>query len=509
MFAVVAVIGMGFGLHLAMAEQDESGEDEKDGIQILSHGPIHEAFAETVAFDPQPGAMVSKEPPPSIEEIPPEQKPEGDVQWVPGYWAWDDERSDFIWVSGVWRIPPPGRQWVPGYWAESGQEFQWTSGYWITIKASEAEYLPEPPDSVELGPNTNAPSSDYGWIPGCWIWHHSRYAWRPGYWAKMQPNWVWVPAHYSWTPRGYIFVGGYWDFVVVNRGVLYAPVYVTPDVYTGVVFSFTPGFVVDLNIFSDCLFIRPGYRHYYFGNFYAPRYYRKGIYPWFSLHARRSGYDPIYAHQRWNHRNDNNWEHHLTARFKERRDHKEMRPSRRPDLGKGQGRDWNKSPRTSNVAAVRFSPVRKSIDSPVRLKPMNEKERKEIYQSEKAVRTYRKDRQERETREIKKPMPRSLGKIEPSRKAEPYRAKIGRSPITARPVDRTGLKNTPPYRYKPPRPDPNVEPLGRTSDAQRAWGRGNPSSEARGRNAVTGAQSNSAKDRGRTTSGKRGITERK
>ena len=50
------------------------------------------------------------------------------MAWIPGYWAWDDERTDFLWVSGIWRALPPGRQWVPGYWGRSGQGAQWTSG---------------------------------------------------------------------------------------------------------------------------------------------------------------------------------------------------------------------------------------------------------------------------------------------------------------------------------------------------------------------------------------------
>lgn len=61
----------------------------------------------------------------AIEEVPPEQKPTGDnVDWIPGYWAWDDERTDFLWVSGIWRSLPPGRQWVSGYWAKSGRDSQ-------------------------------------------------------------------------------------------------------------------------------------------------------------------------------------------------------------------------------------------------------------------------------------------------------------------------------------------------------------------------------------------------
>ena len=165
------------------------------GVQVLTRGPVHEAFAETVTFDPAPGILVPKAPPAAIEELPPDRKPEGaNVAWIPGYWGWDDERSDFLWVSGVWRALPPGRQWVPGYWGRSGQGSQWTSGYWADAKASEVEYLPEPPATVEAGPNIAASSADQTWLPGCWVWQHGRYAWRPGYWATVEPDWDWVPA---------------------------------------------------------------------------------------------------------------------------------------------------------------------------------------------------------------------------------------------------------------------------------------------------------------------------
>jgi YXWGXW repeat-containing protein len=72
------------------------------GIQVLTRGPVHEAFAETVSFNPEPGIVVPKAPPEAIEEVAPDQRPEGaNVAWIPGYWAWDDERSDFLWVSGI------------------------------------------------------------------------------------------------------------------------------------------------------------------------------------------------------------------------------------------------------------------------------------------------------------------------------------------------------------------------------------------------------------------------
>ena len=88
------------------AQISESNQDEE--IQVLATGPIHEAFAEAVVADPEPGLIVKMEPPIQIEEVPPDQKPEGDVQWIPGYWAWDDDKEDFIWISGIWRVTPAG-----------------------------------------------------------------------------------------------------------------------------------------------------------------------------------------------------------------------------------------------------------------------------------------------------------------------------------------------------------------------------------------------------------------
>ena len=115
-----------------------------------------------------PASWSPKTPPEPIEEVAPDQRPEGDnVAWIPGYWGWDDERNDFLWVSGIWRALPPGRQWMPGYWAQSRQGSQWTSGYWADAQANEIQYLPEPPATVEAGPNVAAPSADDTWLPGC------------------------------------------------------------------------------------------------------------------------------------------------------------------------------------------------------------------------------------------------------------------------------------------------------------------------------------------------------
>src|SRR5438477_140151 len=83
----------------AFAQQQEPNAQQpngQSGTEVLTRGPVHEAFAEVVSFTPESGAIAPKAPPDPIEELPPDQKPEGpNVAWIPGYWSWDDERDDF------------------------------------------------------------------------------------------------------------------------------------------------------------------------------------------------------------------------------------------------------------------------------------------------------------------------------------------------------------------------------------------------------------------------------
>jgi hypothetical protein len=250
------------------------------GVEVLTRGPVHEAFAATVSFNPEPGILVNVQPPAAIEEIPPDQRLEGEnVTWIPGYWAWGEDSNDFLWISGIWRNLPPGRQWIPGYWAQTDSRYQWTSGYWEDAKVAEVTYLPKPPRSVETGPNIEAPSRDVSWLPGSWAWQDDRYAWRAGYWAPVRENWIWVPSYYRWTPRGYVYVDGYWDYEVARRGVLFAPVHFGRDVYSQPGYYYTPTTVISLSVFLNHLFLRPSYGHYYFGDYYGLNYLTKATTP--------------------------------------------------------------------------------------------------------------------------------------------------------------------------------------------------------------------------------------
>jgi hypothetical protein len=309
----------------AKARQDVAPQ----GVDVLTQGPIHEAFAEPVIYDPKPGPVVPKEPPPPVNELPPDQKPEGaNVQWIPGYWAWDDARKDYIWVSGLWRAMPPGRQWVPGYWQGVEGGYRWVPGYWAGLDANRVQYLPEPPASLENGPNAPPPSANATWAPGNWVWQGDGYAWRPGFWVEPQGNWMWTPASFAYTPNGYLYNAGYWDYPLASRGQPFAPVAFSQPLYAQPNFLYTPSVGLLTSALLSSLFVRPAYGSYYFGNYYAANNFQNGIYPWYAFHGSRYGYDPIYAYESVrNLRTNPRWADELHRTYNERRDNPQLRPA--------------------------------------------------------------------------------------------------------------------------------------------------------------------------------------
>jgi hypothetical protein len=276
------------------------------GIEVQARGPVHEAYASPTTEPVVPKA-VSKQPPPPIDEVPPAEKPEGEVIWVSGYWAWDDDRSDFLWVSGIWRTSPPNKQWVAGYWRQEGTDWQWVPGFWtVQARANEEQqvtYLPAPPAAPDVVPPAKPPTTESFYVPGSWVWTGDRYVWRAGYWARMQPGYVWVSDHYRWTPSGYVYVAGYWDLALKRRGILYAPVIIRPEVVT-VGFTYTPAYAVRDTVIVEAMFVHPTTCHYYFGDYYGPRYRTLG-YESCVVYSRRR-YDSIVVYECYE-RRDPSW----------------------------------------------------------------------------------------------------------------------------------------------------------------------------------------------------------
>ena len=448
-------LGSGYGVNRAVAAQADQGGSEA-GMQVLTRGPVHEAFAEIITFDPEPGLIVSKAPPTMIEESPPDQRPEGDnVAWIPGYWGWDDDRDDYIWISGIWRDLPPDREWVPGYWSQEGRGFQWSPGYWADASMNEAEYLPKPPHSLENGPNIAAPSQDDYWAPGHWIWQQNRYAWSPGYWVPGRQGWAWIPAHYIWAPGGYVYSDGYWDYAIDYRGVLFAPVYFDNRGYARPGFRYSPSIVINLTVFTDHLFVRPDYDHYYFGDYYAADYQNKGFFASFSFASSHGGYDPIYTQQHWEHRHDADWDHRVRTDFENRRGHEETRPPRTMAAQSKlvTGGAQMKSP----AIAAPFTEVTARKDSPMRFRPVANDERQGIVQSGREVQGFRATRQKLEAAAMEPPGNRAI------KKSAPVKVALPRSPIVSKPVAQLG--NAPPERPKASQAESKVKPA-KTPGAQ-------------------------------------------
>ena len=225
------------------------------------------------ATERAPTPVVAKEPPEPVEEVLPEMKPtQGNVVWISGYWSWDADAEEFLWISGVWRAVPPGRTWIPGSWQKVSEGWQWSSGYWGIPGKTETEYLPEPKASLETGPSSPAPDANATYVPGNWVYRgvNAGYAWKVGFWVAYRAGWVWIPASYRKTPAGYVYVPGHWDLPLLSRGLLFAPVRFVN--VRGKKIAYRPTYVIEMDFLLGALFVSNGSRMFYFGNYFDTRY---------------------------------------------------------------------------------------------------------------------------------------------------------------------------------------------------------------------------------------------
>jgi hypothetical protein len=151
------------------------------------------------------------------------------------------------------------------------------------------------------------------------VWREGHHYWRPGFWVEFRAGWVWTPAHYVWTPSGCIFVEGFWDYPLEQRGLLFAPCRFGAEFFRrrG---HYVPSFVIQPDFLIGALFVRPSWRWYYFGDYFEARYGGLGFVPWIDYRIGRKVFDPNYAYYLHRFHNDELWVKNLHDLYVGRRE---------------------------------------------------------------------------------------------------------------------------------------------------------------------------------------------
>ncbi|MEM7474171.1 MAG: hypothetical protein AAF483_04205 [Planctomycetota bacterium] len=271
--------------------------------EILLQGPVHEAFGSQsteLSGVSRPAIVADRAPPAAIQEERPQEIPAGNnPQWIEGYWSWDAAREDFIWVSGMYREVPPGRTWVKGAWQQVGTQYLRHAGYW-GVAGVQSTYLPAPPQPLETKPTLPAPDENSFWMPGEWVYQDDSYSWQDGYWTQHYQDWIWQPSCYANTAQGHVYVSGYWDYEPTVRGVPFASVYLPPTTYQNAQFRYVPAFPVARSAALLLnLFVRPGYRSFYYGDLYSNRFASYGLQPWYLGSANNLARPSLVNYYQW------------------------------------------------------------------------------------------------------------------------------------------------------------------------------------------------------------------
>lgn len=219
-------------------------------LKPMASGPVHEAFL-SPRRDAEPPASPGSPPPPVVER-PAAEPTDSEARWVAGYWEWMPESGKFAWVTGTWRVPPPGRFWVNGLWRRDADGWRRTPGFWSDRGTDRIAYRKD-------GPPSRRPADDPGpppkpncyYIPGQYVPEGEGLAWRKGFWADARAGWSWVPASWTRQPEGWIFQDGYWDRPLEERGTLFAPAEPEGEVNDGQTLVYRPYTVVSPELYGQ------------------------------------------------------------------------------------------------------------------------------------------------------------------------------------------------------------------------------------------------------------------
>jgi hypothetical protein len=196
-------------------------EDHVTGQQeALQHDALDPPSEQGKRSDPP--LHVLTEPPPLVAERPSSRRPSLKARWVPGYWEWDSKRAEFVWIGGLWHVPPSGTVWVPPRWERDREGWHRVQGYWAArrdrraVRAGAALgdrpawQITGPPADHPVDAPGPAPGPDFFYVAGHHMPDGDPVSWKSGFWARMQPGWDWVPARWVRRAEGWEFRPGYW-----------------------------------------------------------------------------------------------------------------------------------------------------------------------------------------------------------------------------------------------------------------------------------------------------------
>ncbi len=193
---------------------------------------------------------------------------------------------------------------------------------------SQIELLPAPPAPVEEDLEGLQPTNETSvLVSGHWAWKGDRYLWRGTRFIPEPADFVWQPASYTWTPGGFLFVDGYWDRPLRQRGLLFAPAVFRRDTIVNRPGVYAPQFAVHPDFLETALFVRPAGKHYYFGDYFDPQDRARGVIPWPEYRTGSGALDPLFAHYR-TYAPVANWEAQTVAVYAARFAGKAPRPPR-------------------------------------------------------------------------------------------------------------------------------------------------------------------------------------
>jgi hypothetical protein len=267
-----------------------------------------------------------------------------------------------------------------------------------------------------------------------------------------------VPSYYVWSPRGYVFNDGYWDYAVARRGVLFAPVYFNSNVYGQRGFSYSPSTVINPAVFASHLFLRPSYGHYYFGDYYAADYANAGFTPWFAFQSGRSGYDPFFAQERWQHRRDRDWENRTAENFRNFRDNENARPPRTLAAQTALSANGASLNNRQVAMAASLDDFSQNKNSQYRFQRVGKSDRQQLGNRGQSYRTFLAERQQLEANAA------NTSPGAPGKSPELTTAKLAKSPFAATVADKLGKNDAPPQRYEVMKPNLDVEPQPKKSE---------------------------------------------